>query len=165
MPNNKKKRILRKEEAIFLAKFLLIFFVLFTVLKIVDLSALLGTIASFESKALNSVGIASKVLGTQIQFGNNVVEFVEECSGLVMVILLIALLWSTKILNSKRLKYVAIFTPFLLIFNLARLFATLWVLANFPGWFEYFHIFLWFVDSGIVMLIWIRAIESEGKFK
>ncbi|MBI5225056.1 hypothetical protein HY989_04265 [Candidatus Micrarchaeota archaeon] len=160
MQNHKKKRqILRREEAVFLAKFLIIFFLLFGILKIIDLSAMLFAIAQFESSALNFVGIGSKVVGTQMLLYGNVVEFVEECSGLIMVILLIALLWGSKIQNERRLKYLAIFTPALLAFNLIRLFATLWVLAIFPYLFEYFHIFLWFVDSAIVMLIWIRAIE------
>ncbi|MFH0971886.1 MAG: archaeosortase/exosortase family protein [Candidatus Micrarchaeota archaeon] len=148
---------LRKDEWEFLLKFLVAFFSLFILLKITDLTPILNFIGAAENKMLEMVGVKSALEGNLVFIGNSQIEIVPECSGFVMAILLAALLWSTRIKNGIRIKYLLIFTPLLFIFNLLRLLMTILALAFTPAFFDAMHIFLWFVDSAIVMGIWMHA--------
>lgn len=149
--------LLRKGEIEFLVKFLCLFFGLFILMRALDLSALLEAIANLEYGMLKVLGINTALSGTLIYIGRRTVEIVPECSGLFMPILLAALLWSTKIDNSRRVKYLLIFTPLLFLFNLFRIYITILPLAYMPALFSPIHIFMWFVDSAIVLAIWMRA--------
>jgi exosortase/archaeosortase family protein len=153
----KKKPFLREGEIKFLARFFLIFFSLFALLKIADLSAVLGIVAGIEYSLALLIGMPATLDAPVILLENSSVEIVAECSGLVMIILLAALLWSTKIPNARRVRYLLVFSPFLFVFNILRLLATLITLNSYPAIFEYVHIFLWFIDSAVVLLIWMKA--------
>ncbi len=148
---------LRAAEASFLLKFLSIFSCLFLLLKITPMQPLLEWIAGFEFGLLKMWGISGALNGNAIIIGSVTIEIVAECSGLFMPILLAALLWSTKISNSRRVKYLLAFSPPLFLFNLARLYITILPLAIAPAWFTPIHVFLWFLDSAIVLAIWMRA--------
>ena len=69
-----------------------------------------------------------------------------------MVILFGALLYATK--PSWRAFF--LYSPFLLAFNLFRLYLTLLAGAQYAA-FDAVHVFLWFVDSGVVLLAWSHA--------
>jgi len=89
--------------------------------------------------------------------GKSGFEIIADCTGLVMVVLLFALLYSTESKADKP-RELAFYAPFLLAFNLVRLFATL--LAHYhlgEAGFEAVHAALWFVDSGVVLWCWSRA--------
>ncbi len=157
MKNKGRSKWLREGELAFLAKFLILFFALYSILKIVDITALNLFIASFEFELLKLFNVSAILEGVMIHFPNTTVEFVDECSGLLMPILLASLLWSTNIENNKRIKYLILFTPFLFIFNLLRLLVTVLPLALIPGIFNILHVLLWFVDSAVVLMIWMHA--------
>ncbi|HLC48083.1 MAG TPA: archaeosortase/exosortase family protein [Candidatus Norongarragalinales archaeon] len=149
--------MLKKGEIGFLAKFLALISILFLLLKTVQMGFLLEWIASWEYGALRFLNLPAILDGATIALPSVKIRIVPECSGLFMPILLAALLWSTKIEAGKRIRYMLIFTPLLFLFNLIRLFATIFTLAVAPGLFDLMHITLWFVDSAIVLLIWMDA--------
>ncbi|MFH1443261.1 MAG: archaeosortase/exosortase family protein [Candidatus Micrarchaeota archaeon] len=155
--SDSRKPFLQKGETEFLTRFFLIFFGLFAVLKIADLSSLLELIAGIEYSLAILAGIPATLSAPAIMLNTSSVEIVAECSGFVMIILLAALLWSTNIPNGRRIRYMLVFSPFLFVFNILRIFATLLTLNSHPSLFEFVHISLWFVDSAIVLLIWMKA--------
>jgi exosortase/archaeosortase family protein len=150
--------ILEKKELTFLVKFLAIFFCLFYILKLLDLGILLKLIANVVFALIKLLGIGATLNNEFIALGPLAsIQIVAECSGLVMVILLAALLWSTEMKNRKRIEALLIFSPFLFLFNIFRLLLTILALALLPGLFELIHIVLWFVDSAVVMYIWMQV--------
>ncbi|MFH1750640.1 MAG: archaeosortase/exosortase family protein [Candidatus Micrarchaeota archaeon] len=149
--------MLKKGEANFLVKFLAIFFALFFLLKIADLDWLLKALAGIEAWLLAQLGVLALLDGNEIILEKTRVLIVPECSGLFMPILLASLLWSTRLENARRLKFMLIFTPLLFLFNLARLLVTILPLAFFPALFTPIHVFLWFVDSALVLWVWMLA--------
>ncbi|MBU1198047.1 archaeosortase/exosortase family protein [Candidatus Micrarchaeota archaeon] len=127
---------------------------MFLVLIALDLSFLTQAIASIQRDMLGHVGTYVTQDGSSLQFGHYVVHIVAECSGFVMVILLAALLWSTPIPERKRWKALVLLTPFLLLFNLARLWLTILVFFYVFPYFEIVHVSLWFIDSALVLGLW-----------
>jgi len=86
-------------------------------------------------------------------------EIVADCTGLMMVFLLLALLWATPVDENRRLRAFLVWTPFLLGLNLLRMFITLFVGVSAPQLMDAAHVALWFVDSGAVVLIWMHEAE------
>jgi exosortase/archaeosortase family protein len=149
---------LEKNELSFLAKFLAIFFALFYILKLLDLGFLLRLIANVEFALIKLFGIQATLKNEFIILGPpSSIQIVAECSGLVMIILLAALLWSTEMKNRKRFEALLIFSPLLFLFNIFRLLITILALAVLPNLFEIIHIILWFIDSAVVMYIWMHV--------
>ncbi|MFH1106616.1 MAG: archaeosortase/exosortase family protein [Candidatus Micrarchaeota archaeon] len=144
----------------FLARFLAIFFGLFAVLLLADLRALNEAIASVQAGLLALSGLPVVQHGILLSSGNSAATIVNECSGLVMVILLAALLYASQMPESRRRRTLLIFTPFLLAFNIARLFLTLRAFFTAGALFDYVHVLLWFVDSAVVLSIWYMAFSS-----
>lgn len=145
---------LRRDEKTFLARFFLIFFALYSLLYLLDWSAVSAFLASLETMLLNRLGVGAFASGSDIFMGSRVVRIVSECSGFVMVFLLLALLYSTKIDPQRRRVAGLVFTPFLLLFNVFRLLATLLAFAWWPAAFDSVHAGLWLVDSAVVMGLW-----------
>jgi len=156
---------LRNEEKDFLLKFFGIFFALFALLKALDLRMLAEIIAIMEEALLKFFGFAVSREGTLLILQNRTFEIVSECTGLVLVILLIALLYSTKIRESARRRALLLYVPFLLVFNIFRLLITLVSAVLIPDFFDAMHVFLWFVDSGVVMFLWYHVLTTQGKGK
>ncbi len=148
---------LRRDDLEFLLKFIAFFFVLLFFLKFLDSSIITKSVAYAEYYLVNLFGTPATISANTITLPNSRVEIVPECSGFVMIILLAALLWSTNIENKRRARYLLIFGPFLFAFNILRLLITILVLNNHPTFFDSVHVFLWFVDSAIVMAIWMHA--------
>lgn len=150
--------LLKKSELEFLGRFFLLFFIPYILLHVADVSPLSSAIAGVESSALSAAGFPASSSGSLLFVGESVYEIVPDCTGLVMVILLFALLYSTPLDSNRRLRGLLVFTPLLLAFNLARLAVTLLTGAWFgPTALEGAHVLLWFVDSAVVLLAWGRA--------
>jgi len=150
----------------FLLKFFAGFSLLYLLVQILPLEAFLQWLASTEAVLLNSAGVNALASATIISTPAIEFEIIRDCSGLLMVALLAALLYATNSRNS--LKTLLLFAPLLVAFNLFRLLITLFVGTRFgSGALEAVHFSLWIVDSLIVLLIWARAegiLESELTF-
>lgn len=142
----------------FLAKFLIIFFLPFAALHFIDASLLTTAVAYAEKILLSLLGYAAASIGDDLFVDGTHFKIVVDCTGLVLVLLLAALLFATPLKNEKRLRVLLIFTPFLLTFNLLRLLLTLSVGAVLgqPA-LEATHVLMWFVDSAVVFFIWMRV--------
>ena len=153
---------LARHEWVFLAKFAAFFSVPYALLHVLDLRLLTQPIASFESAFFNAAGVPSSAAASIIFAAGREFEIIPDCTGLVMVILLFALLWSTPIEEKRRRPFFAAGSIFLLAFNLARLFFTLWAgVAWGNAALEAVHVALWFVDSAVVLAVWAVAAEPR----
>lgn len=146
-------------------KFLLLFFIgfaaLYLLVQALPIEFALEGIASFETQALNYAGVAASSSQTIVFTPSMEFEIIKDCSGLLMVGLLAALLFSSSSDHRKSLSTLLLFAPLLLAFNLLRLFATLFVGAQYGQQImDAVHFALWIVDSLIVLLIWWKSQPS-----
>ena len=155
---------MREYEKAFLARFFIIFFALFAILLFAPPVPLNSAIAGIEASLMHSSGVPVAVDGTVLSLGASSAEIVNECSGLVMVILLASLLYSSDIPENRRRLALLAFTPFLLLFNIARLYATLYAYFAAHQLFEAVHVILWFVDSAVVLACWYYAFRGRAGF-
>lgn len=148
-------------EKSFFVKFIAAFFLLYALLYVFDLRFLTNFIASVQSQALALTGFPNSLDGSVISIpGRAVFEVVRECTGLVMIFMLAALLYATRTKSS--LYYFAIFAPLLFVFNVVRLFATFYVGASLGiQAMEVAHVLLWFVDAAAVFFLWAIAAEVD----
>ncbi|MFQ5405958.1 MAG: archaeosortase/exosortase family protein [Candidatus Micrarchaeia archaeon] len=158
-----KKFSLRESEKQFLIKFFLIFFALFLLIHAFDLApftsdvstSLKTAIASLEQKLLHFAGFQVFRNAEVLYAGVDAYQVVIECTGLVLVALLAALLYSTDLKEKERRRALLLYTPFLLVFNIARLFVTLYSGVAFGRQtLEIVHPVLWIVDSLVVLALW-----------
>jgi exosortase/archaeosortase family protein len=148
-------------ELLYLLKFLVIFAMLYALIKVLPLSPLLTLIASFEAQTLAQFGVAAVALGQTVYTANASFLVAPECSGLVMGAMLAALVFSTNVPH--RLRVLAIFVPALFLFNLVRLAVTVYSGAIYGQQvLEIVHSGLWFVDAAVVFLIWIKVVSPQG---
>ncbi|MFH0973910.1 MAG: exosortase/archaeosortase family protein [Candidatus Micrarchaeota archaeon] len=150
------------EQREFLKKFPPLFFVPYIAMRFIDWSVLNDAIAAFESSALASLGYANERAGSFIIANGSAFEIIVDCSGIVMIIMFLALYYSTGNFAKKNKPQPPrspwIYLPLLFAFNLARLLATLIVGISFGGSaMEATHLALWFVDSGVVLACWAHA--------
>jgi len=150
------------KSAAFLLSFLALFFVPFALIHFLPLGFASEAVASVEETMLKAAGYATQRDGAFLSIGGKSdFEIVTDCTGLVMVILFFALLYSTPSKADKP-RALLIYAPVLLSFNLARLFATLVAHYHFgPAVFEGVHVALWFVDSAVVLWCWSRATGAK----
>lgn len=153
----------RRSPLFFLLKFFALFAVLFTALYFAPLSFLTSFIASIESIFLNFFGLPVMQVGSLIVFNDFVFQIVNECTGLVMLSMLAALLYATPTMSSKD-KYfgLGLFAVPLLLFNLLRLFLTLFVGLSFgQSALDATHFILWIVDALVVFLVWMHLSKTS----
>ena len=145
----------------FFARFAVLFGIPYSLLNLYPVPAFLQTIAQAQSALLNAAGIAATQMGTYIQTTSQLFQIVPSCTGLVMVFLMVALLYSTPIQN--REKFAVFFSPVLFLFNQARLLAVLSVGTLYPALAEPVHAYLWFVDAALVLFLWFVAFSVDGE--
>lgn len=133
-------------------------------MRFINWSLLNEAIAAFESAALAALGYANERAGALIfaKGGNtNAFEIIVDCSGLVMIIMFLALYYATPNFAKNKNKPPRspwIYLPLLFAFNLARLLATLVVGVRLGGSaMEATHFALWVVDSLVVLACWAHA--------
>ncbi len=173
---------LTEQQTHFLTHFPLYFIPPYIAIHLLNLSWLTDAIAFIESSLLASAGVENSLYGSFIDVGNILFEIVVDCSGLVMITLFLALVYSAKPFGksskdgklgkdgkldkgSKVSKQVQVkqktsyaflaFVPAIFLFNLIRLFFTLWTGVAFgPQVLSIVHFALWFIDAGFVFLLW-----------
>lgn len=157
------------EQREFLKKFPLYFFVPYIGMRFVDWSALTQAIAAFESVALASLGYANERIGSMIiastaNGGGGAFDLIVDCSGVIMIIMFLALYYSTEIPSKRGRKPRSpwVYLPLLFVFNLFRLLVTLVVGVSMgSGALQATHFALWWVDSGVVLAAWAHAKNVE----
>ncbi len=146
----------------FALRFAVFFGVPYALLHLLPLTPLLEVLAELESALLQWAGVESVRFGAVLSSNVAWFEIVPDCSGLVMVILLGALLWSTPVRQPER--FFVVFAPALFAFNVVRLFAVLYVGGVFgQGPLDAVHLGLWMVDAGIVLALWWTAFSRGSK--
>jgi len=151
---------LARHEWLFLAKFFILFAIPYALIHVIDLGWLTRAIASIESGLFNAAGIPSSAVGSEVIAAGANYTIIADCTGLVMVAMLFALLWATPLKDKRRWLFLAIGAPFLLLFNFARLFITLWTgIALGPTALETVHLGFWFVDAAAAVAVWAKAAE------
>ncbi len=156
---------LTREQKYFLTRFPLYFIPPYVAIHLLDLSWLTKAIAFVESSLLASAGVQNTLYGSFIDTGSVLFQIVVDCSGLVMITLFIALVYSAKPFgkqgkrrseDSQKSRYAFLaFVPVIFLFNLIRLFFTLLTGVLFgPQVLSIIHFALWFVDAGFVFLLW-----------
>lgn len=144
----------------FALRFSFFFGVPYALLHVVPLEQLLEFIASVESAALALAGVASVRIGAVLSSNAAWFQIVPDCSGLVMVVLLGGLLWSTPVRHPER--FFAVFAPALFLWNLMRLFAVLYAGGVYgQGVQDALHIGLWLVDAALVLFLWWTAFSID----
>ena len=156
-----------RDEIKFLLKFLPLYFIpFFLIARVLPLGFLTDLTAFIQSKLLSLAGVTNQLAGSFIYPQKISFEIVPECTGLSMVILLFALLYSTKINPRKRLSALLLYTPLLLLFNQIRLFALLFIGAtNGQSALDYAHPAFWLIDAGLVFALWYFVLQKTHKNK
>ena len=128
---------------------------LFILIKILPLDFLNIIVAQLQETILSQAGFSVVRDATSLTVGKAAFEIIVDCTGLVMMIMFVSLLYSTETRVSipKILGYFAFF----FIFNLFRLAFTIAIGANYGGnAIDIAHPVLWFVDSGVVFAAWAK---------
>lgn len=142
----------------FIGKFLLLFGIPYLFIKIFTIRELVYLIADIEEKLLNATGLSVQRTGDLLFSSKISYQIVMDCTGVVMCFMLIALLYATEIKKEEKKKALLYYIPFLLLFNIARLYLTLASgIAYGLQAMEPVHFLLWFVDAGLVVYLWSRA--------
>ncbi len=153
MARKKSGWTLSEKEKHFLFYFIVVFSLIFAVLKILEPRSINLLVAQLQESILSTAGYPVLRNGTSLLVGNTAFEIVVDCSGLVMMAMFFALLYSTKtrIPHLRMLGYFAFF----FFFNLFRIAFTIAVGADYGNAaINVVHPVLWFVDSGIVFACW-----------
>lgn len=151
-----------KKEYEFLVKFAVIFIPLYLLVQNAPLQPLTDTIASIETILLNSTGLPTIQTASFLAINSDTYHIVNDCSGLVLISMLLALLYSTDLPEQTRRKTLLWGAPFLFLFNLVRLYGTLATGALYGHQtMETAHVALWFVDSAIVLGIWYLVFSRK----
>ncbi|MBI3587734.1 exosortase/archaeosortase family protein [Candidatus Micrarchaeota archaeon] len=147
---------IRPGENDFLLKFLAAFAFLFLVVLAFPMRPLLTLIAQLVTAILNAAGTGALSQGTVIYSHGLFFEIVNECSSLVMISLLAALLYATEGMRLHiKARSLAIGAAVLFLFNLARLSATIEAGVNYGNSaLDAIHFLLWIVDAVVVIALW-----------
>ncbi len=140
-----------KKAAVFLIKFFLIYGILQAVILTAPLDPLENAIASLEATAL---GLRAE--GSVIGFNSHGFEIVPNCTGLMSISVLAAVIFSLKKPSlKKKLGLLAVGTAILFPANLLRVYLVLLAAISFdPGIGGSLHITTWFITSAIIVAVW-----------
>ena len=148
----------------FVLRLVLAFFASYAALFLLDWAApavflpLKVFVANSEALLLPAAGIPAFAYGPLVRAGSWSFTIVLECTGAVLLALLLSLFYASRLGTRKTLAFLAFYAPFLALFNIARLFATIYSAAAYGrAAFEATHLFLWLFDSFVVLLLWARA--------
>ena len=152
---NPLRKSLTPDEKHFLIHFLASFALMFLLIKILPLEPLNLLVAQAQEAILSNVGLPVARAGTLLTVGSTVFQIVVDCSGLVMIILFLSLVYSTK--TKTPVSRILLYSVFFFLFNLGRLAFTLAIGAIYGMQaLDLLHPALWVVDSGVVFAAWAR---------
>ncbi len=152
----------RKKAVVFLVKFFVIYAVLQTIILIAPIEPLQNSIASLQASWLGL-----EVTGNTIDFGAHQFEIVPNCTGLVGISVLAAIIFSLrKPKMKKKLSLMGIGAVILFPLNLLRVYLVILTAVSFnPAAAEILHITTWFVTSAAILIIWYYLTKKVAKVK
>ena len=151
-----------RKAAFFLVKFFVIYSVLQTAILLAPLDPLKGGIASLEAGAL---GLESE--GNKIYFKGGIAEIVANCTGLMSISVLAAIVFSLKKpAFKKKTGLFAVGAALLFPLNLLRVYFVLLAAIAFElETFETIHTATWFAMSAAILLLWYYLTKKVTKAK
>lgn len=140
-----------QKAAVFLIKFFLIYAVLQTLILVAPLEPLQNSIASFEAGLF---GLEPE--GNSIAFDSQRFEIVANCTGLMGISVLAAIIFAlTKPGLKKKLALFAGGTAILFPLNLLRVYIVIAVAMTLdPNMAETLHTITWFTTSALILGLW-----------
>jgi len=156
------KKEFRRKAIFFLAKFFLIYAGLQALVLLLPISALLLPIAAMEASWL---GLQAQ--GNIILFDSHNFEIAENCSGLVSISVLAAIIFSlSRPELRKKIALLAFGAAILFPLNLLRVYLVLLAAISFnPEMAETLHIATWFITSAIIIALWYFLTKRIAKVK
>lgn len=147
----------QKQLTFFLIKFFIIFLILSQIIELINLSFLTNFI-TFISASYLGLDFASSIVF--VNGANFIVT--NSCTGLVSGAILIALLFAGKKPTTGKKLFLTVFgVCFLLLINIPRVMVVL-LFAKVGYDAELVHTLMWFVMSGVVLLIWYYGNKTIG---
>lgn len=156
------KKEFQKRAIVFLAKFFLIYAALQALVLLLPMNSLLEFIAGTEASWL---GLQAQ--GNAILFDSHNFEIAENCSGLVSISVLAAIIFSLR--KPELRKKIALFafgTAILFPLNLLRVYFVLLAAISFNAEIaETLHVATWFITSAIIIVLWYFLTKRIAKVK
>ncbi len=151
-----------RNAAFFLVKFFVIYSVLQTAIVLAPLDPLKEGIASFEARAL---GLEAE--GNKIFFNGGIAEIVANCTGLMSISVLAAIVFSLKKPGfKKKVGLLAAGAALLFPLNLLRIYLVLITATAFElKTFGSIHTTTWFAMSAAILLFWYYLTKRVTKSK
>lgn len=143
---------------LFLIKFFAIFFILTTIIELLDLLFFTEWLAFVSSMPFKAIVVSNMVF---VNGGNFLVT--NSCTGLVSASILAAIIFSLKkpLIRQKLLLFL-LGTGILLVLNIPRLMLVLWS-ASVGIDAELVHVITWFFMSAFILIIWYYGTKRIAK--
>ncbi len=152
--------LLNADSRFFLTRFPIFFAVPYLLLHLLPLQLLTEPLARLQAYLLNGAGIPAAASSSLVLTPKLAVTIIPDCTGLVMVVLLAALLYSTDIEPARRRAALLYSIPLLLVYNAFRLHAVILAgVLNGPAALDAMHFTLWLVDALLVLALWALAAQ------
>lgn len=151
-----------KKAMLFLAKFFIVYLVLQYLILLAPLDGLKNGIAATEAMLL---GVEAD--GNILSLNGHAFEIVANCTGLVGISVLAAIIFSLKKpeLRKKAVLF-AIGAAILFPLNIVRVYLVLLVASAVnPGMAETLHIATWFATSALIILVWYSLTKKIAEVK
>ncbi len=104
------------------------------------------------SLGLSTLGVIHKVSGVYILANNGVFLINRDCTGIMSISVLVALLFSSDICMEKKVFYSVFGSIFLVVWNIIR------ITISILGPFQILHFTLWFISTFLIVGIYYLAL-------
>lgn len=144
--------------------FLIKFFLIYAVLQTIILAAPIGFLKEFVALTeANALGFEAE--GNIILFNEHRFEIVANCTGLMSISVLAAIVFSLRKPSlKKKLGLFGVGTAILFPLNLFRVYLVLLAAVSFnPGIAENLHVATWFGTSAAIMILWYYLTKRVAK--
>lgn len=155
---NKKKKSLKLNPAL---KFVILFIIILIILgfSYAYLTAShIDKMESFLEFITTITGGAASFFSGEVQYYNKIiiyngfsVEIIDECTGLLEIIIYLSAVLAFSTTIKKKLIGIAIGIPAIFIFNIIRIFVLLFIGANSKTLFDFMHLYFW--QATLILMI------------
>ncbi len=145
--------------------FLLKFFALYAVMQFLILVAPLGFLQEFIA-ATEATMLGLEAKGSTILFNDHRFEIVANCTGLMSISVLAAIVFSLKKPElKKKIGLLAAGAAILFPLNLLRVYFVLLAATTNPNIAESLHMLTWFAMSAAILILWYCLTKRVAKVK
>ena len=147
----------KQKSAIFLVKFFFIYAILQASILLIPLEPLQNSIAGFEASALGL-----KAIGNVIEYESHGFEIVANCTGLMSISVLAAIIFSLRKPDlKKKLLFFATGAIVLFPLNLVRIYLVIRAAMVLGVEFsETLHVLTWFTTSALILATWYYSTKK-----